>query len=101
MTTESPNVQVSITSTQIDHASTEPAETGGLYAGLHSSKNLHDASIPGSSMLVQNPPKSAVKGRNKSKRLSNGMNAQPKSKKKCSRCGSNEHTTPRCPSKQK
>ncbi|TVT99412.1 hypothetical protein EJB05_55232, partial [Eragrostis curvula] len=61
--------------------------------------NLQDASIPGTSGLVGNPPKSAVKGRKKSKRLSNGMNAQPKRKKRCSVCNSDQHTAPKCPNK--
>lgn len=61
--------------------------------------NLQDPTIPSNSGKVKNPPRSVVKGRKKSKRLSNGMNAQPKRRNQCSICHSDKHTAPKCPNK--
>ncbi|XP_062188878.1 protein FAR1-RELATED SEQUENCE 5-like [Phragmites australis] len=61
--------------------------------------NLQDPTIPSNSRKVKNPPRSVVKGRKKSKRLSNGMNAQPKRRNQCSIFHSDKHTAPKCPNK--
>ncbi|XP_062205241.1 protein FAR1-RELATED SEQUENCE 5-like [Phragmites australis] len=96
------NAHMSAPSAPLTTATSVAASTTAMssHTGLGTiGTNLQDPTIPSNSGKVKNPPRSVVKGRKKSKRLSNGMNAQPKRRNQCSICHSDKHTAPKCPNK--